>query len=57
VAAVWTLELDVDVAVFDNSPSHRAAGDFPQKVMTGKVRLGVERSEPVPLAWYALDFR
>jgi hypothetical protein len=45
------------VAVFDNSPSHRAAGDFPQKVMTGKVRLGVERSEPVPLAWYALDFR
>ncbi|RCV27568.1 hypothetical protein SETIT_5G334900v2 [Setaria italica] len=59
MAAEWgrsgTLELDVDVVVFDSSGSHLAAGDFPQKVMTGKVRLGGERSEPLPLAWYALD--
>ncbi|KAG2601057.1 hypothetical protein PVAP13_5KG566700 [Panicum virgatum] len=51
-----TLELDVDVEIFDNSGSSRAAaGDFPQKLMTCKVRLDGQKSEPLPCAWYDLD--
>lgn len=61
IAAEWeasgTLELDVDVRVFDSSDA--AAGDleFPQVVMSCKVRLGGRgsESESVPLAWHWLS--
>ncbi|RLM93825.1 hypothetical protein C2845_PM08G26950 [Panicum miliaceum] len=39
MASEWrsgALELDVDVEIFDNSGSSRAAGDFPRKVITCK---------------------
>ncbi|RLN24451.1 hypothetical protein C2845_PM07G24510 [Panicum miliaceum] len=60
IASEWrsgALELDVDVEIFDTSGSSRAAGDFPQKLMTCKVRLDGQKSEPLPCAWYALDSR
>ncbi|PAN28260.1 hypothetical protein PAHAL_5G140700 [Panicum hallii] len=58
MASEWrsgALELDVEVEIFDSSGSSRAAGDFPQKLMTCKVRLDAQNSEPLPCAWYALD--
>ena len=37
------------------SSSRAAGGDFPQKLMTCKVRLDGQKSEPLPCAWYDLD--
>nr|CAB3474406.1 unnamed protein product [Digitaria exilis] len=50
-----TLELDVEVEIFHSSDSDRAAGDFPRKVVTCKVRLDGQKSETSACEWYALE--
>jgi hypothetical protein len=58
MASEWRsgkMEFDIDVTIFGNTGAPHAAGDFPLKVMTCKVRLDGQKSEPLHFAWYELD--
>lgn len=59
MASEWrssgTVELDVDVEIFNDGSGRRVGSDIPEKVMLCKVRTDGRESESSPCSWYVLS--